>query len=132
MRKFIKSNLKYILNIGFIALIGWAVFRLLFKDQELSDIIKDLHMAHKGWLVLGVLFVFLFVAGESVIIKYMLTMFKQKIKFRTCLKYSFIGFFFSYITPSSSGGQPAQMYYMKKDGIKLGHSTVIMLVITVT
>lgn len=131
MLKVVKKNIKYILNIGFIVLISWLIFRMLFKGQELSDIIKDLHLAHKGWLILGVVFVFFFVAGESVIIKYMLNMFKQKVRFRTCLKYSFIGFFFSCITPSSSGGQPAQMYYMKKDGIKLGFSTLIMLIITV-
>lgn len=39
--------------------------------------------------------------------------------------------FFSCITPSASGGQPAQMYYMKKDGIKIGFSTLIMLIITI-
>ena len=127
----IKKNLKYVLNIAFIVLIGYLTFRLLFGKQEFSDIIRDLHLADKRWLVLGVAFVFFFVAGESVIIKYMLHLFKQDIPFPRCLKYSFIGFFFSCITPSSSGGQPAQMYYMKKDDIKLGYSTLVMLVITV-
>ena len=131
MKETIKKNAKYILNILFIALIGFLTFRLLFHGQEFSTIIKDLHNAKKGWILLGALLVFLFVAGESVIIKYMLRLFKCKIPFRQCLKYSFIGFFFSCITPSSSGGQPAQMYYMKKDGIKLGFSTLIMLIITV-
>lgn len=131
MRQAIKNNIKYILNIGLILLISWGIFRVLFKGQDLSDIIKDLHLANKGWLALGVLMVFLFVAGESTIIKYMLKMFGEKIPMTRCLKYSFIGFFFSCITPSSSGGQPAQMFYMKKDGIKIGFSTLIMLIITV-
>ena len=132
MVKAVKKNLKYIINIGFIALISLLVFRVLFKGQELSTILKDLHYADKRWLVLGIVMVFFFVAGESVIIHYMLRMFKEKIHFRTCLKYSFIGFFFSCITPSSSGGQPAQMFYMKKDGISIGLSTLIMLIIAIT
>ncbi len=130
MRK-IKKSLKYILNVGFIALICWLTFRLLFSGQEFSQIISDLRIADKRWLAAGAVLTFMFVSGESWVIYYMLGLFGQKTRFCRCLKYSFIGFFFSYITPSSSGGQPAQMYYMKKDGIKIGFSTLIMLVITV-
>ena len=127
----IKKNLKYVLNVFFIVAIGWLTIRLLFRGEEFSDIVADLHLAKKSWLALGAVCVFCYVAGESVIIKYMLRLFEVKTPFRRCLKYSFIGFFFSCITPSASGGQPAQMYYMKKDGIKIGFSTLIMLIITI-
>jgi hypothetical protein len=123
--------LKYVLDVGFIALIMLLTFRLLFEGQELSDIIKDLRDANGIWLVAGLGLTFCFVAGESCIIHYLLRVCQQKVKFTSCLKYSFIGFFFSYITPSSSGGQPAQMYYMKKDGVKIGFSTLIMLLVTI-
>lgn len=116
---------------AFIAVICLLTFRLLFSGQELSEIISDLKTADKRWLAVGLVLVFMFVAGESVIIHYMLRLLGQKTRFVRCLKYSFIGFFFSYITPSSSGGQPAQMYYMKKDGVKIGFSTLIMLMITI-
>ena len=104
-------------------------FRLLFKGQELSDIIKDLKNADDIWLLAGLGLTFCFVAGESCIIHFLLRVCRQKVKLTSCLKYSFIGFFFSYITPSSSGGQPAQMYYMKKDGV--GFSSLIMLLVTI-
>ena len=106
-------------------------FRLLFKGQELSDIIKDLKNADDKWLLAGLGLTFCFVAGESCIIHFLLRVCRQKVKLTSCLKYSFIGFFFSYITPSSSGGQPAQMYYMKKDGVKIGFSSLIMLLVTI-
>lgn len=131
VKQIIKKNFKYILDVGFIAVIFWLTFRLLFSGQEFSDIIEDLELADKRWLAAGLVFVLCFVAGESVIIKYMLRLFKSKTPFLRCLKYSFVGFFFSCITPSSSGGQPAQMFYMKKDGIKIGFSTLIMLIITI-
>lgn len=104
----IKKNLKYVLNIFFIVVIGWLTVRLLFRGEEFSDIVTDLHLAKKSWLAVGAVCVFCYVAGESVIIKYMLRLFEVKTPFRRCLKYSFIGFFFSCITPSASGGQPAR------------------------
>ncbi|WP_275450840.1 lysylphosphatidylglycerol synthase transmembrane domain-containing protein [Ruminococcus flavefaciens] len=104
---------------------------LIFKEQELPEIIRDLRSANTSWIICGAAAAVLFVAGESVIIHYMLRVLEQKISFFKCLKYSFIGFFFSYITPSSTGGQPMQMYHMKKDKIKIGYSTLIMLLITI-
>ena len=44
----------------------------------------------------------------------------------------FVGFFFSCITPSASGGQPMQLYYMKKEKISLPVSTVILMIVTIT
>ncbi|WP_243113104.1 lysylphosphatidylglycerol synthase transmembrane domain-containing protein [Ruminococcus sp. Marseille-P6503] len=126
-----KKTLSYAFNVLFIAVIGYLTLRLLFKDTDIESILADLHRADKLWLAAGALFVFFFVSGESVIIKYMLTLFGSGVPFYRCLKYSFIGFFYSCITPSSSGGQPAQVFYMKKDGIKIGYSSLIMLVVTV-
>ena len=132
MKQTLKKSLKYIVDIGFIGVMLWLTFRLLFKGQELGQILHDLSGASPPWIVLGAASVFGFVAGESCIILYILRQFKYKrIKFLKCLKYSFVGFFFSYITPSASGGQPAQMYYMSKDGIKLGLSSLIMVLITI-
>ena len=127
----INKKVKYTLNVLFIAVVGYLTFRILFNNKELSDIMRELHRANKLWMAFGCVCVFCFIAGESVIIKYMLWLFKEKVPFLRCLKYSFIGFFYSYITPSSSGGQPAQMIYMKKDGIYYGYSSLIMLVVAV-
>lgn len=47
----------------------------------------------------------------------------------SCIRYSFIGFFYSGITPSATGGQPMQLYYMKKAGIKISDSTVVLMTV---
>jgi len=127
----IKKILKYALNIGLILVITLFTLNLIFKEQELPEIISDLKLADPRWIALGAAAAIFFVAGESSIIHYMLRVLEQKTSFLRCLKYSFIGFFFSYITPSSTGGQPMQMYHMKKDKIKIGYSTLIMLLITI-
>ena len=126
-----KRTLKYVLNLLFVALILGLTFRLVFSGQEIPEIIEDLKTANPLWVGAGVLLVFLHVAGEASVIHYMLRKLEQKTPFLRCLKYSFIGFFFSDITPSASGGQPMQMVYMKKDGIRYGHSALIMMLITI-
>ena len=45
---------------------------------------------------------------------------------------SSVGFFFSCITPSASGGQPAQIYYMKKEKIPIPVSTLVLMIVTIT
>ena len=40
-----------------------------------------------------------------------------------CYKYAVIGFFFSGITPSSTGGQPMQIYYMHSEDIPVAYSS---------
>ena len=65
----IKKNLKYVLNIFFIAVIGWLTVRLLFRGEEFSDIVADLHLAKKSWLVLGAVCVFCYVGHNKVYAK---------------------------------------------------------------
>lgn len=48
-----------------------------------------------------------------------------------CIQYSFIGFFYSGITPSATGGQPVQLYYMNKDGNKGSDSTIVLMTVAV-
>lgn len=48
-----------------------------------------------------------------------------------CISYSFIGFFFSGINPSATGGQPMQLYYMKKDGNKISSASVVLMTVAV-
>ena len=57
-----------------------------------------------------------------------IVLFGYNIPVRKLLKYAFVGFYFSAITPSSTGGQPMQMYFMKKDGISVSHSSLGLLI----
>ena len=50
-----------------------------------------------------------------------------KISLKNGIKYALVGFFFSSVTPSASGGDPMQIYYMKKDGLAMGHSALAIL-----
>lgn len=129
---FIKNNKKNILQILFLFVLLGITFYELLKGQELGALWETIKLAKKDYIFWGVLIVLLFVCCESVIIYYMMRSLKKEVRLGSCIKYSFIGFFFSCITPSASGGQPAQIYYMSKDRIDVPVSTLVLMIVTLT
>ncbi len=126
-----KKYLKGILNGLFFALLIGLTLYFLLKDQELPKIFDACRRAKPGYLLAGIILVIIFVCSESVIIHYMMRTLKYKAPLKNCIRYSFIGFFFSCVTPSATGGQPAQVYYMNKDGLDISVSSLILMVVTV-
>lgn len=114
-------------SIFFITLIA-ITFLILFKDNSIESILKSLKNVNVIYVFLGILCMFLFICCEGINIRRMLRLFSYDISIFRGLKYSFVGFFFSSITPSASGGQPMQVYYMNKDGIKISHSSLVLLI----
>jgi uncharacterized protein (TIRG00374 family) len=103
----------------------------MFKGQDLSPIIQNIKRVNKMYLTAGFISVIVFVCCEAVIIKYLLAVVKIKWPLYKCIRYSFVGFFFSCITPSATGGQPAQIYYMHKEGLDIPTSTIILMLVTI-
>lgn len=124
-----KRSMKW--NVLFLILIFSLTSYALLKDQNLKQLVELIHEANTWYLLVAVFFVIIFVCGESVILHYMLRKIGKKTSRMSCIKYSFIGFFVSCITPSASGGQPAQIYYMKKDGIDISIATPILMIVTI-
>ena len=115
--------------------IGAIVFVLLifvtgyviFKDNSLQDIIQTIKMVNPVYLLLAVLTMFVYVMLQSGNLYVTLSHLKQKPRFRRCLEYSFIEFYFSAITPSATGGQPMQVYYMQRDNISVSVASLTVL-----
>ncbi|WP_455716841.1 lysylphosphatidylglycerol synthase transmembrane domain-containing protein [Anaerosporobacter sp.] len=127
----IKNNRKNICNAIFFLFIVSVTFYLLLKDQEIPIIVDSIRRTNVMYLLLGIAAVIFFVCSESVIIHYLMIKLKSPMVFRSCIKYSFIGFFFGCITPCSTGAQPAQIYYMKKDKANLGVASLMLLEVTI-
>lgn len=104
----------------------------VFHGEDLGAMMDAIKSADIRWLIPGIGLVLFFIWGESIIIWYMMRSFQIPLKKRICFLFSSVGFFFSCITPSASGGQPMQIYYMKKEKIPIPVSTVILMVITIT
>ena len=127
-----KSRKKIIFNGVFLAVVFALTIYGVFHGEDLSSIMDAIHRADKRWLIPGIALVAFFIWGESIIIWYMMRSSGIQLKKRTCFLFSSVGFFFSCITPSASGGQPMQIYYMKKEKISIPVSTVILMIVTIT
>lgn len=127
----LQNKKKNLIHIGVLILLVAMTFYLLFRDKDIGSIIDSIQGTNPIYIILGFVLVSIFVCSESVIIHYMMRSLKKQSNLLSCVKYSFIGFFFSCITPSATGGQPAQLYYMKKDGWDLSVSTLILMIVTV-
>ena len=127
-----KSRKKIIFNGVFLAVVFALTIYGVFHGEDLSSMMNAIHRADKRWLIPGIALVAFFIWGESIIIWYMMRSSGIQLKKRTCFLFSSVGFFFSCITPSASGGQPMQIYYMKKEKISIPVSTVILMIVTIT
>ena len=127
-----KSRKKIIFNGVFLAVVFALTIYGVFHGEDLSSMMDAIHRADKRWLLPGIVLVAFFIWGESIIIWYMMRSSGIHLKKRTCFLFSSVGFFFSCITPSASGGQPMQIYYMKKEKISIPVSTVILMIVTIT
>ena len=124
-----KSRKKIIFNGVFLAVVFALTIYGVFHGEDLSSMMDAIHRADKRWLVPGITLVAFFIWGESIIIWYMMRSSGIQLKKRTCFLFSSVG---SCITPSASGGQPMQIYYMKKEKISIPVSTVILMIVTIT
>lgn len=126
-----ESKRKLFLQLLFLFAVMGITMICVFRGEDLSQVLCYIRQADPVYLVPAVLLVLLFIWGESSIIQLMLRSFGERIPAGRCYLYSCIGFFFSCITPSATGGQPAQIYYMKKDRIPVPVSTVILMIVTI-
>ena len=126
------SKKKNILNAVFLLVVFFLTIYSVFGGEDLSDIADTMTEASPVFLILGVACVVFFIWAESAILHYLFGTLQVKAKRRTCFMYSAIGFFFSCITPSAGGGQPAQVYYMRKNMIPVPVATVVLMVVTIT
>ena len=123
---------KNIFNGAFLLLVLLITLYSVFHGENLSELLIYLKQGDFRYWLLGAVFVVGFIESESVIIYYMMKVLGENVKLTHSFLYSFVGFFFSLITPSATGGQPAQLYFMKKDKLSLPTSTMVLLIVTIT
>ncbi len=104
-----------------------AVSFLVLKGTDMRIVWEALSKASLAFLAAGILLAEVFHLAEGMNLRILLRAFGYPVTFWQGMKYAYIGFFFSSITPSSTGGQPAQLYAMKKDGIEIAHGTLALI-----
>ncbi|MCI7657480.1 lysylphosphatidylglycerol synthase transmembrane domain-containing protein [Anaerotignum sp.] len=122
---------KYVGSVLFLCLLIGITIYVLVENNDMRAVAAAMVRADQRWILAGVVTALFFVAAEGSIICYLLRAIGQNVPLLKCVSWSFIGFFFSGITPSATGGQPAQLFYMKKAGLPLTDSTPVLMVVAV-
>ena len=97
------------------------------RDMSFSDLTDIIRSSNKIFVILSMLSAVLYVWFESIAIWGILKKAGYKRSPLKCLLYSTSDVYFSAITPSASGGQPASAYFMRKDGIPGGTITATLV-----
>ena len=126
------SKLKKILcNGAFLLLcIGVSVYFVL-SGEDFGALVSYIRSSSQVFWIAGFALVIAFILCESVTIFYLLRAFGDAPQLSHCFLYSFVGFFFSLVTPTASGGQPMQLVFMKRDGLSLTRCVIALLIVTI-
>ncbi len=119
---------KTIRNLIVFVLLIFLTFYLIFKDQNVLEILNIAVNVKKRYIVVAIIAMCLYLLGETINITRILKELGEESTFLRNIKYTLIGFFFSSITPAASGGQPMEIYYMHKEKIAVANSTLALLV----
>lgn len=119
---------KTIGNIIFFIILIAVTFFLVFKDEDFSNILNIIGTVKKEYVLLAIAAMFGYFLLEAFNIWRILKTFGEKVNIFKTLKYTFVGNFFSSITPASTGGQPMEIYHMYKDGISRSYGITALLI----
>lgn len=103
-----------------------AVLVCVLKD-DFGNIVNTLSGANYGWIIIALLCFFVGIGFEAKAYQEIIQGYEYEYTFKKSYRMLLITKFFNGITPFSSGGQPMQIYMLKKDGIRLTKATNIII-----
>lgn len=123
-----KPRTKKILN--FALIFGTLAIVLLvgLNGQEMSGAVDALKSIAPRWIVLCILAWLLYLLLDAMSIHHFLCRQEHGIPLHSSVFVALSGMYYSNITPGATGGQPMQVYYMKKRGVPIGIGTSALTV----
>lgn len=110
-----------------VTILAVLVFGIL--NNQIGNVFETLSKLSPQYMLVAIAAIIAFFFLEGGIIHYLLKSQGEKLRFRTSMKIGLIGIYYSYITPSSTGGQPAQVAYLKRDDdVSVGSSVAALFV----
>ena len=99
---------KAVFNFIFLILVFSLTVYMVFKGEDLGEIISTVQQANAVYLMLSVICVVLFILGESVIIFYMMRTLGAGVKMGHCALYSLWGSFSAALLLLPQGDSPCR------------------------
>lgn len=123
----IKFKLSFIFNIAVIAVCVGLIIYFVFSENGLRDLLKGSNGITWIWLVRA-LACHIGNAAIDCLLTWQCTKAKYKMfTFWQGVKIAVTGHFFSAVTPGSSGGQPMQLYRLRRMGVDVGFASSMLL-----
>ena len=98
-------------------------------NRKFGDVFRTIGNLTPGFLTLAILIILVYFLFEGEIFRLLLRSQGYHISVKAGLKNSLLGLYYSYITPSSTGGQPMQLVYLFRDRkIPVGISTAVLII----
>ena len=126
-KKDILKNILWTIITIIIAVLTITAITSQAKGFSVNDAWKLIEHGKKSFMVLAMISVILYIYLEGAAIKHILKHASFNIGHRQAFLYSAADIYFSAITPSASGGQPASFYFMRKDGISFSKATMCLV-----
>lgn len=104
-----------------------ATYYVIFDNQNPRELINNFRGLNYSFLIISFCMMIMYFVVEGINVRNILATFKEKISLLKAVKFTFIGFFFSSITPATSGGQPMEIYYMSKEDVKVSHASLALI-----
>lgn len=126
MKELISKKQHILCLLAITALAGITAY-YLFRNNELSVILREIGGINLIYLLPALLSMIVFFFIEAICIRILLKPIFGKTGLLQTTRYAYIDFYFSSITPGCCGGQPSQIYFMHRDGIPASASSLTLL-----
>ena len=124
MKGFIRKHLNTIFIVGTLLFILW----LGIRNNEFYNSWQALTTASVPWLLMCLAVYVLHLFLDALSLHYFLRKQGHPITIRYAMYIALVGLYYADITPGASGGQPMQVYYLKKRNVPVGVSTSALAV----
>ena len=121
---------KALWSLVLVVLIGLTIYTIIGSNKSftLEGFVTYVKSASFGWIIAAFICMCGFFVFEALALQVLCDAFGYKRPLKKSLVYSSSDIYFSAITPSATGGQPASAYFMMKDKIPGAVTTIILLV----
>lgn len=106
-----------------ILLIVLSIILYLCLNNDFTNVVNEIKKMNLMWLLVSIIYVVLYIFIRAINLNMILKQFKKDFPLINTFKIVLSTSFFDSITPFSSGGQPAQIYLLKRSGFKISEST---------
>ena len=135
MAKMSKKKKRLLFNLGFVIVLIAITLVVLFVSQkddlDFNQIGEYFKNGNPVWIVGAFVCMLLFTFFEGLSVYFIIRFFGRKHNIVSTTAYSAANGFYSLITPTGAGGQPAAIFYMSRDGMSPGKASFAILLNTI-